>query len=84
MGFILIFILKRKMIKRICPVCKKTYIGTDWQILCKRCYLKYHTRLPAQVIKKIALDGRMDSIDTPEKIDYLVKTGYLLGEKSND
>jgi len=52
MEFILIFMLGGKMIKQICPVCKKTYIGTDWQILCKECYLKYHTRLPAQVIKK--------------------------------
>jgi len=66
--------------EQICPVCRKNYIGAEWQILCKRCYLKYRKHLPASVVKELAIAGRLDVIDTPEKLDYLKKTGYIKEE----
>ena len=37
-------------------------------------------KLPPVVVRDVALAGKMHAIDTPEKIDYLAKTGYLKEE----
>jgi len=55
----------QEKLKQECPVCKKEYNGFGWQVLCKTCWKKYHIKYPPQVVKNIALAGRLELINKP-------------------